>query len=331
MNRPLRRSLTFLGRAAIVTGMAAIIIPMSGLAPLDVSGAAIHDSVAGETPSAAQAFSGNLSGSFNGAATDGSGSYSGSIEGAWNASVTGASVDSLDASGTFGGLGIAGTWEVTNYDPQTRTITIAWSAPGNRGPLSASGTPDGSVTLVLDPTTSLATGNFQGQVYTADGIKTITGTWTVRFQGIPTTVVSGTVQGTFTLTSGPVGAIGGTVTGTWTVRFMPDGSVAGVARGTYDGGTVPVPLLGPVCICGTWLANVIRGSDGQYRFEGSWTHPQAAGTADGRGGGSVVWYINTGTSPIQATGNFQGAVNISLPVPPLMLGGTWNATLPITP
>jgi hypothetical protein len=126
--------------------------------------------------------------------------------------------------------------------------------------------------------------------------------------------------------NGPLGTVTGTVTGDLTARFLPDGSVAGVARGSYDGGTVA-----DVCVCGTWLANVIRDAAGQYRLEGSWTHPQAAGTHEGRGGGPVLWYINTSTNPISASGNFTGLVTFAVSPFPLTVGGTWTATVPLDP
>src|SRR3990172_9328552 len=160
----------------------------------------------------AQVFSGQLSGSFSGAASDGSGNYSGSIEGAWNASGTsdasGVFVETVGGSGSFGGSGFAGNWRVAGYNPQTKSISITWDA----------------------------TGGFQGQVYTAQGVKTLSGTWTLRFQGAADTVVTGKVQGSFSGTASDVGAVNGTVSGDWTVRFMPDGSVAGTPSGSYGGG-----------------------------------------------------------------------------------------------
>lgn len=294
------------------------------------------------TASPAQVFSGQLSGSFSGAASDGSGSVTGGIEGEWNASGTsdaaGLFVETVGGSGTFGGAGIAGTWSVTGYNAQTKTISVTWNAAGGRGPASGSGTADGTTTLVVDTATGVATGGFQGQVYTAQGIKTVTGTWTVRFQGAADTVVTGKVQGSFSGTASYVGAVNGTVTGDWTVRFMPDGSVAGTASGSYDGGSIPVAGYGAICICGTWLANVVRGTDGQFRLEGSWTHPVVSGTLDGRGGGPIVWYIDTGTTPMQAGGNFDGSVGFTVTIPflgtatyPVSVSGNWNAVLPINP
>lgn len=290
----------------------------------------------------AQVFSGHLSGSFSGAAGDGSGNYSGGIEGIWNASGTsdaaGVFIETVGGSGSFGGSGIAGSWSVAGYNAQTKAISVTWNAAGGRGPASGAGTADGSATLVVDTTTGVATGGFQGQVYTAQGVKTISGTWTVRFQGAANTVVTGRVQGSFSGTASYVGAVNGTVAGDWTVRFMPDGSVAGTASGSYDGGNVTVAGYGAICICGTWLANVIRGTDGQFRLEGSWTHPVVSGTLDGRGGGPIVWYINVGTTPMQASGNFDGSVGFSVTIPflgtvsyPVSVGGNWNAALPLNP
>ena len=294
------------------------------------------------TASPAQVFSGQLSGSFSGAARDGSGNYSGSVEGTWDASGTsdaaGVFIETVGGSGSFGGSGIAGNWSVTGYKGKTKSISITWTTAGGRGPASASGTADGATTLVVDTATGVATGGFQGQVYTTQGAKTISGTWTVLFQGAANTVVTGGVQGTFSGTASYVGAVSGTVTGDWTVRFMPDGSVAGTASGSYDGGNIPVAGYGTICICGTWLANVIRGSDGQFRLEGSWTHPVVSGTLDGRGGGPIVWYIDISTTPMQASGNFDGSVGFAVTIPglgamsiPVSVSGNWNATLPINP
>lgn len=292
--------------------------------------------------SPAQVFTGHLSGSFSGAASDGSGNYTGSIEGTWEASGTsdasGVFIETVGGNGSFGGLGIAGNWSVAGYNSQTKSISITWNIAGGRGPASGSGTADGTTTLIVDTATGVATGSFQGQVYTAQGAKTISGTWTVRFQGAANTVVTGTVQGSFSGTASYVGAVNGAVTGDWTVRFMPDGSVAGTASGSYDGGNITVAGYGAVCICGTWLANVIRGTDGQFRLEGSWTHPVVSGTLDGRGGGPIVWYIDTSTSPMQASGNFDGSVGFAVTIPllgtvsyPVSVSGNWNAVLPINP
>jgi|GEM_PF-2888222 len=290
----------------------------------------------------AQTFSGHLSGSFSGAASDGSGNVSGGIEGTWNATGTsntsGVVIETVGGSGSFGGSGIAGNWSVAGYNAQTKSVSVTWNSAGGRGPASGTGTADGSVTLVVDTATGVATGGFQGQVYTAQGAKTVSGTWTVRFQGAANSVVTGRVQGSFSGTASFVGAVNGTVSGDWTVRFMPDGSVAGTASGSYDGGNIAVAGYGTVCICGTWLANVIRGSDGLFRLEGSWTHPVVSGTLDGRGGGPIVWYINTSTSPMQASGNFDGSVGFAVTLPglgatsiPISVSGNWNATLPLNP
>lgn len=290
----------------------------------------------------AQAFSGHLNGSFTGAAADGSGNFSGAIEGAWTASGTsdasGVFIETVGGSGSFGGAGIAGNWTVAGYNSQTKSISVTWNAAGGRGPGSGAGTADGTTTLVVDTATGVATGGFQGQVYTPQGVKTVSGTWTVQFQGAANTVVTGKVQGSFSGSASYVGAVNGTVTGDWTVRVMPDGSVAGTASGSYDGGNIPVAGYGSVCICGTWLANVVRGTDGQFRLEGSWTHPVVSGTLDGRGGGPIVWYINTSTTPMQASGNFDGSVGFTVTIPllgtvsvPVSTSGTWTAELPLNP
>ena len=63
-----------------------------------------------------------------------------------------------------------------------------------------------------------------------------------------------------------------------------------------------------------------------------------SGTLDGRGGGPIVWYIDTSTAPMQASGNFDGSVGFSVTIPilgtatiPVSVGGNWNAVLPINP
>ena len=289
----------------------------------------------------AQTISGQLSGTFTGAASDGSGSYSGGIAGAWNASANlegGLFIESVGGSGSFGGSGIAGDWKVVGYNTQTKAISITWDAAGDRGPKSSTGTADGSTTLIVDTATGIATGSFEGQVYTVAGIKTVRGTWTVRFMGAALTVVTGKVLGTFGGMTSEVGAINGTVTGDWNVRFMPDGSVSGTASGVYDGGNIPVANYGTICICGTWLANVLQGTDGKFRLEGSWTHPVVSGTLGGSGGGPLVWYIDNSVRPIQATGNFDGSVGFVVTVPilgtitvPIRVNGDWSAVLPINP
>lgn len=291
---------------------------------------------------AIQTVSGDLNGTFTGNATDGSGTYTGNIEGNWTASgvfdATGNFVETVTGSGTFGGNGIAGSWQITGYNAVTNSISVSWVAPGNRGP--SLGTADGSGELVVNTATGIATGAFQGQVFTPGGIKTVTGTWTVRFQGAAGSAVSGQIQGSFSGSADYVGSINGAVTGSWTVRLMPDGSVAGTASGSYDGGNIAVSGgYGSVCICGTWIASVSQGADGAFRLDGSWTHPVVSGTLDGSGGGPLVWYIDTSTVPIQATGNFSGATAFTVPLPaPLQpvqvsvsTSGNWNATLPINP
>lgn len=290
---------------------------------------------------ATQTVNGNLAGTFTGGSPDGSLAVAGNVEGGWTATGTvsqgGVFVENVTGSGTFGGSGISGAWRVTGYSATTKTISVTWAGPGNRGP--SSGSSDGSVSLVVDTATGTATGTFQGQVFTDSGVKSISGTWTVRFQGLANTVVTGRVQGSFTGSASSVGAVRGTVSGDWTVRIMPDGSVAGNTTGTYDGGNVGVPGYGSVCICGTWIAVVMRGTDGRYRLEGSWTHPVVSGTLDGAGGGPIVWYLNTDVAPMQATGTFSGATSFTVSLPPPLRSltvsvsttGDWNATLPLNP
>lgn len=290
---------------------------------------------------AAQTINGYLSGTFTGNATDGSGTYSGNVEGNWTASTTynanSLFIENVTGSGTFGGDGIAASWQATGYNSATKTISISWVAPGGRGPTL--GSADGSVSLVVDTATGIATGTFQGPVYTAQGTKTINGTWTVQFQGAANSVVTGQIQGNFSGTASYLGNISGTATGSWTVRFMPDGSVAGTASGSYNGGNISVAGYGSVCICGTWIAVLNKGKDGLFRLDGSWTHPVVSGTLDGAGGGPLVWYIDSSTAPIQATGNFSGSTTFTIPLPsplpamsvPISTSGNWSATLPIDP
>lgn len=289
----------------------------------------------------AQTVNGNLDGTFTGNATDGSASYSGSIEGNWTATgtfdATGNFVETVTGSGTFGGLGIAGSWQATAYDPITKTISVSWAAPGNRGP--SGGTADGSVALVVDTATGIATGAFNGQFYTPNGVKSIAGTWTVQFRGAANSVVTGTIQGSFSGSASYVGNVSGVVTGSWLARFQPDGSVSGTASGSFDGGNIAVAGYGSICICGTWIASVSQGSNGQYQLVGSWTQPIISGSLDGSGGGPIVWYIDTSVVPIQASGTFAGSTTFTVPLPlplspmsvPVAASGSWTATLPLTP
>lgn len=288
---------------------------------------------------------GNLTGTFTGNETGGFVNYSGNIEGSWTASgvfdAGGNFVENVTGNGTFGGVGIAGSWQVIGYNAATKAISVTWTAPDNRGPTSglANGSADGSVTLIVDTATGIATGAFQGQFFTPDGTRNITGTWTVQFQGFADNTVTGQIQGNFSGNADYVGSVNGTVSGDWLVRFMPDGSVSGTASGSYDGGNIVVGGYGSVCICGTWIALVTRDADGQFRLEGSWTHPVISGTLGGSGGGPIVWYINPDTNPIQANGTFSGStvftVPLSLPMPPISVAvstsGNWNAILPINP
>jgi hypothetical protein len=77
----------------------------------------------------AQTVNGNLSGTFSGGATDGSASYSGNVEGGWSAGGTfdasGVFVETVSGSGTFGGSGISGSWQVTGYNAATKAISVA--------------------------------------------------------------------------------------------------------------------------------------------------------------------------------------------------------------
>lgn len=284
----------------------------------------------------AQTINGNLNGTFTGSATDDSGSYSGNVEGSWSAtgtfnagsnfveSVTGSStfVESVTGSGTFGGAGIAGSWRVTGYNATTKTISVTWAAPGNRGP--SGGSADGSVALVLNTATGIATGAFQGQFFTPNGVKSISGTWTVQFQGYANRIVTGKIQSSVSGSASQVGNFSGAITGDWLARFMPDGSVAGTASGSYNGGNVGVGF-GSVCICGTWISTLVRGTDGKYRFDGSWTHQDVPPNLSGSGGGPMALYINTDVTPIQASGDFSGAVTYSTPFGPVMgfTSGKW--------
>jgi hypothetical protein len=291
----------------------------------------------------AQTLTGDLTGTFTGRATDGSGTdYTGNISGQWSASAivgaTGVTVESVSGTGAFGGYGLAGTWVMTGYDSLTNTIHVTWTGPGGRGPLSASGSADGSVSLVVDTARGIATGDFAGSVFTPQGVKTIAGTWTVQFQGLANATVSGKVEGDFSGSASYVGNVGGSVSGDWSVRIQADGSVAGSASGTYDGGNIDVPGYGTICICGTWLANVTRGTDGQYQLQGGWTHPVVSGNLEGSGGGPLVWYLDVSTTPFQASGDFGGQVIFQVTLPmlgamdiPISVSGNWTATLPLNP
>jgi hypothetical protein len=293
---------------------------------------------------ATQTITGNLMGSFSGQANDGSGSYTGNIEGEWSAAGgvddAGVFIESVTGSGSFGGLGLSGTWNIARYDAVAKTISVVWNGPGGRGPVSihATGEADGKVDLILDITSGTATGNFVGQIYTPAGIKTVSGTWTVQFQGLANATVTGSVPGSFSGNASYVGAVSGEVSGAWAIRIMPDGSVVGSASGRYDGGNVDVAGYGSVCICGTWLAHLTQGDDGRYQLAGSWTHPVVSGTLAGSGGGPLLWYLDLSTAPAQASGNFDGQVSFQATVPilgtmaiPITVGGDWTATLPINP
>ncbi len=312
---------------------------MTMLARIAAVLAAILFSVPGWT---AETLNGDLSGSFTASATDGSASYTGGIEGRWTATATvtdtGVAVEGVTGAGSFGGLGLAGNWTIASYDHQTKTIHVTWNGPGDRGPVSASGNADGSVALLLDVASGTASGAFDGQIFTPDGVKTVAGTWTVRFQGLPESTMSGRVEGAFSGTASYVGNVAGGATGDWSVRILADGSITGTASGSYSGGNVTVPGYGTICICGTWLANLMQGEDGQYQLQGSWTHPVVSGNLAGSGGGPLVWYINVAASPMQASGSFSGQVSFRVSVPiigtmdiPISVSGEWTATLPLNP
>lgn len=297
--------------------------------------------VSGATWSA-QTLNGDLTGTFTGSALDGSGDYTGNIEGQWTATAevnaAGISVESVTGSGAFGGYGLSGMWTMASYDSLTNTIHVTWNGPGGRGPVSASGSADGSVTLVVDTARGIATGDFSGQVFTPTGVKTVTGTWTVQFQGLANSTVSGKVEGDFNGSASYVGNVSGGVTGDWSVRIHADGTVTGSASGSYNGGNIDVPGYGTICICGTWLANVTQGSGGQYQLQGSWTHPVVSGNLEGSGGGPLVWYLDISSTPFQASGDFSGQVTFQVTVPilgamdiPVSVGGNWTAVLPINP
>lgn len=284
---------------------------------------------------AAASLGGDLAGTFQGTADDGA-AYSGAIEGRWTASGTFSNtvfVENVTGSGTFGGSGIGGNWSMAGYDSATNTISVNWSAAGNRGP--GKGSADGSVKLVVNPAAGVATGAFSGQIYTDKGARNVTGTWTVRFQGAAGAEVTGKIQGNFAGTATYLGNVAGSVSGNWKVRVMPDGSVVGNASGRYDGGLVSVPGYGSVCICGDFQATLNRGTDGLYSLQGSWTHPVVSGALEGSGGGPIVWYIDTSKSPMQASGQFSGASSVTVAVPivgsisaSIGTQGTWTATLP---
>ncbi len=287
----------------------------------------------------AATLSGDLAGSFTATANDGSGSYSGNITGSWTAAgpfdASATPITSLTASGSFGGLGIAGAWSVSSFDVASKALNITWSGPGQRGPGGNQG--DGSAKLTLDLSNATAQGAFQGQIYTGQGVKTVTGTWNIRFQPAANTKVNGSVNGSFSGTASFVGAVSGQATGTWAARVLADGSIVGEGQGSYNGGNINVPLYGPVCICGTWSANLQKDANGQYLLVGAWTHPDISGTLSGVGGGAVTWQLNINSVPLQASGNFTGTTNFSVSAPvignitvPIQAQGNWTATLPLS-
>ncbi|MBS4097519.1 MAG: hypothetical protein KGZ83_11875 [Sulfuricella sp.] len=285
-----------------------------------------------------QTLTGALIGTFTGATTDNSATFSGNIEGQWLATIatsaSGSSSISASGSGTFGAKGLSGTWQITGYDPATGKITVAWSAPGNRGPLSSNGSADGSVALIFDPATGKATGAFTGQYYSGSGgVKTVNGTWTVSLQNPATATVRGSVNGSFAGTASFVNSVSGAATGTWVANVQADGSITGSANGTFNGGNIAVPYYGNVCICGTWTGTLTRSSLGVYSFEGAWTQPVISGSAAGSGGGPMSWTIDINATPFRASGDFSGATSFSFLsfTVPISASGTWNATLPLTP
>ena len=220
--------------------------------------------VAGAIP-----FSGALEGSFTGRLARAGTDKSGTITGTWSADADLSPVvrvNSVTASGTFGGPGVSGTWMVTTFDTATNTLVVGWTAPSGRGPASSagSGTADGSVNLRLNATTGVATGAFTGRLFTPTGEDTVSGTWTVRFQGPENLLVRGTVNGSFTATanvSAPlamtIGPVTGTLSGNWTARVLPNGVITAEFSGSFDGGTLTVQTpLGPqqIRIAGSYLS-----------------------------------------------------------------------------
>lgn len=278
---------------------------------------------------------GEIAGTFTGTASDGSGNYNGSVSGTWSAegALSGATpLATVTASGSFGGEGIAGNWQTKSFDANTLSLTANWAAADNRGP--SGGTADGSVMLKIDLATASASGGFTGQVYTANGLKTVTGTWNVRFVGNASNVLNGKIQGSFAGTASFVGNVTGNVAGNVAVHVLGDGTVTAAASGTFNGGNINVPGAGTVCICGSWLANLVKDSNGQYKLAGSWVQPNVSGTVSGNGGGAIVFNLNLGTSPIQASGTFAGSstYTVSLPILgssniPVASSGNWTVTV----
>jgi hypothetical protein len=289
--------------------------------------------------SASQTLTGALAGTFTGATTDNSVSYSGNVEGQWTALVStnasGATSITASGSGTFGASGISGNWQITGYDTTTNRVSVVWSAPNNRGPLSSSGngTADGSVSLALDPGTGRATGAFTGQVFSGGAAKTVNGTWVVQLQNPAPSSIHGSVDGSFSGSASYVGNVSGPVAGTWVANIQADGTVTGSANGTFNGGFVAVPVYGSVCICGSWTGTLVRNSQGIFSFQGSWTQPNVSGSAAGTGGGPMVWTIDASTTPMTASGSFSGATSFSFMTftIPISASGTWTATMPIAP
>ena len=286
-----------------------------------------------------QTFSGAAVGTFTGATSDNSASYSGNIEGQWVVTIattpSGSSSATVTGSGTFGAQGISGTWQIVGYDPATMQLSVAWSAPGNRGPLSAggNGSADGGVNLTLDPATGRATGAFSGQIYSGGANKTVSGTWVVMFQSAAIMGIQGNVNGSFSGTATAVGNISGPATGTWVASLQSDGSVTGSASGTFNGGNVAVPPYGNVCVCGTWVGTLARSTQGAYSFQGSWTQQNVSGSAAGTGGGPMAWVLDTSTTPFNASGSFSGSTTFTVLgfSIPITASGNWSATLPLTP
>lgn len=284
---------------------------------------------------------GDLGGTFTGRLAGATADVTGTITGSWTADVTlgtTATVNSVTATGSFGGPGVSGTWGIAGYDPATNTISVTWTAPGNRGPssLAGSGTADGSASLQVNTTTGVATGSFTGRVFTDGGEKTITGTWTIQFQGLSRLTRRGSVVGTWTGTATYLGPISGTVSGNWTARFLPDGTISAEASGTFQGGpyAVQTPVgTQQVVISGTYIVTLSRDSRGNYALTGSWTHPVLSGVLGALGGGEMTWNLDLGRSPMGGDGTFSGQGTFTVPTfgsATVSTRGTYEVTLSIT-
>jgi len=290
-------------------------------------------------PVAALPFAGELTGSYVGRFSGATSDITGTITGSWAADVTlgPVRVNTLTGTGSFGGVGISGTWGITAFDPATNTISATWSAPGQRGPASGAsgGTADGTITLTVDTATGTATGSFTGRVFTDSGERTITGTWTVAFLGSATQTLRGSVTGTFSGDASFLGAVSGTVTGGWTAKVLTDGSISAEASGVFDGGThlVQTPVgTQQIPIRGTYLLTLSRSGSGAFSLAGSWTHPFVSGTLQGTGGGGVSLELDVTQSPITAVGTFSGQDTFDVPFfgsVSVSVSGTFQVALPV--